>query len=207
MMPSDSSPPPRWRRRRVSPWALALVAIALASCTNARRHEPPPGVHAIAPLPQSREVAGRWYRQWADQPDALSDTRVRDALLNVYVPSASGGRTPDMPPGYIAQLVLVDVAANPQRNDGVIQAVLVARPQESTAEALMAWEIDPRESEARYRRMFVEGFLLPLNWDAPPEHRGEFMLIVRWTDDESRARLTRNILFQDAPSHARTLSR
>ena len=87
--------------------------------------------------------------------------------------------------------------------DGTIQVVLVARPDQPGARALAAWEIDPEQARARWRRILLPGYALQLDRRLPARG-GEYMLIVRWTSADGKARITRNTVFEDHPDYVAT---
>jgi hypothetical protein len=181
---------------------VAALLLGVAGCTSTQEKAADARLASGMIMPTLEpQLADQWYRQWAGEPDVILHTAISDALINLYVPNGQV-RLIDSPPGYVVQLVLVDAVGQPLRLPGSIDAVLVARPHDATAEALLAWTIDSKQAELRYRRVLVPGYLLPLGWDqSRPTQSGEFMLVVRWTSEDKLARVTRNIVFEDDPSH------
>jgi len=144
-----------------------------------------------------KKNSANWYIDWADEGD-ISDKDVKDFLF-IASPKGRDWRAPAGPDGYLLRVILLGRDEKPVRKDGKIQAFLVRNHGEKNAQAVCAWEISPEMAADYYDESTWPGYVLPLDWGKGPEKpEGCYLLVIRWTSADGKARLTRNTIFEEA---------
>lgn len=144
-----------------------------------------------------KKIAAKLYIDWADEGD-ISDKDVKDFLF-IASPKGRDWRAPVGPDGYLLRIILLDRDEKPIRKDGRIQAFLVRNHGDKNAEAVCAWDIPQEAMDDYYDDSDWPGYVLPLDWGKGQETpEGCYLLVIRWTGPDGKARLTRNTIFEEA---------